>query len=484
MIKSIQQFQTEGVTKLEKIFVNYSSDLAKIAEMVQGVTQSVVELGCSMIAEEWEFYDSILRERKYLRSEWEIVRRDPISRLTSLGEVTYCRTYFKNKRTGKRCYLLDALMGFDKNEYLTEDAIARIFDEAVDSSYRKGGMNASIAGAPVSKETVMDKLHPLKFPILEAPKSKKSVPVLYIDADEDHVSLQYLEKKGDLKNTDSNTFMPKLVYVYEGIHTDYERHELVNVKYFGGGYQGSAGNAKLWKEVFDYIASAYDEESLERIYINGDGAEWIKAGAKVHSKAKFVLDKYHMNKYIVAATAHLMDSATDARSEIWHAIKGKHKKLVEAAFDKIIELTESESKQKTVDASKRYILGHWTAIMNSVRNHSDNIHCSAEGHISHVFSDRLSSRPLGWSAAGADKMAQLRVYKRNGRSMLDLVRYQKEEKPKVAGAEDLVTSAAQLLSSERKNRREQGTIADLPIYSIPYPQIQKIAALKNHIWGL
>jgi hypothetical protein len=484
MIKSIQQFQTDGVKKLEKIFVDYAADLTKIAEMVQGVTAGVVELGCSMIAEEWEFYDEQLRTRKELRPDWEIIRRDSISRLTSLGEVTYTRTYFKNKETGERSYLLDELMGFGKHEYLTEDAVARIFDEAADSSYRKGGMNASISGDWVSKETVMDKLHPLKFPCLKISDTKRKARIVYIDADEDHVSLQYLEKKGDVKKAGGNTFMPKLVYVYEGINAEEDRHELINIKYFGGGYQGSNGTAELWKDVYDYIAQTYEEDVLECIYVNGDGAEWIKAGAKFHAKAKFVLDKYHMHKYIVAATSHLQDSSQDARSEIWHAINGRHKKLAEETFDKIIEITETESKQKAVETSKQYILGHWSAIMNSVRNRKDNIHCSAEGHVSHIYSDRLSSRPLGWSVVGADKMAQLRVYKKNGRDMLELVRYQKNEQAMAAGAEEIRFSAEDVLKSERKNRQKLGDLADLPMYSIPYTNIKKIAALKDHIWGL
>ena len=75
----------------------------------------------------------------------------------------------------------------------------------------------------------MEKLHPLCFPLLEAPDEKKSVKTLYIDADEDHVSLQHLEKKGDVKISNSNTFMPKLVYIYEGIDADYDRHELISV---------------------------------------------------------------------------------------------------------------------------------------------------------------------------------------------------------------------------------------------------------------
>jgi hypothetical protein len=345
-------------------------------------------------------------------------------------------------------------------------------------------MCASISGDSVSKETVMDKLHPLTFPKLETPETKKEIQVLYIDADEDHVSLQYKDEKENVKKTGVNTFMPKLVYVYEGINTEADRHELVNVKYFGGGYQGSAGTAELWKEVYEYIAKTYEEDTLECIYVNGDGAEWIKAGAKIHAKAKFVLDKYHMHKYIVAATSHLQDSAQDARSEIWHAINGRHKKLAEETFDKIIAITEPESKQKAVETSKQYILGHWSAIMNSVRNRQDNIHCSAEGHISHIYADRLSSRPLGWSVVGADKMAQLRVYKKNNRDMLELVRYQKNKLPMAAGAEDVCISAEDILKSERKNRQKLGNLADLSTYSIPYKNIKKIAALKNHIWGL
>ena len=69
MIRSIQQFQTEGVKKLEKVFVEYSSDMTKIAEMVKDVKDSVINLGLSMIAEELEKYDEYLRKNKQARSE-------------------------------------------------------------------------------------------------------------------------------------------------------------------------------------------------------------------------------------------------------------------------------------------------------------------------------------------------------------------------------------------------------------------------------
>ena len=485
MINSIQQFQGKGVERLEKIFSLYADDPTKVAEMVYGVTEEMIRLGTSIIAEEWEYYDKLLHDDPSLRPGWYVVRQDEITRTTSLGDVRYKRTYFKNIKTGERRYLVDDLLGFEKGQRYTEDAVARMYDEAADSSYRKGGINVSIDESVIaSKVTVMEKLHPLRFPKTETPKEKRSIPILYIDADEDHVSLQYLDKKGDIKDSRSNTYMPKLVYVYEEVNAENDRHELVNVKYFGGGYEGSDGIKKLWEEVYGYISDSYDEETLERIYVNGDGADWIETGANMHGKAKFVLDKYHMHKYILAATSHLEDSKGDARSEIWRAINGKRKWKAKEVFDFIIDLTEKESKKKAVEVSKNYILAHWTAIMNGVRNRKDKIHCSAEGHVSHVYSDRMSSRPLGWCRVGADKMSRLRVYKMNGGSMLELVRYQKQELPVAVGAEEVIYSAEQMLRFEAKARKKLGSLADTPIYTIPYPQVKKKAALKHHIWGL
>lgn len=197
MVNSIQQFCVEGAKKLTDVFRDYTSDLSKIAEMVYGVTDEVTKSGCSIIAEEWESYDELLRQRKDLRKGWYIVRRDETSLMTSLGEVIYHKTLFKNTATGESCYLLDQLMGLERHARITEDAEARILKEASESSYRKGGANASINGDSISKEAVMNKLHRLEFPALRADE-RKETRTLYIDADEDHVSLQCLEHKGDI----------------------------------------------------------------------------------------------------------------------------------------------------------------------------------------------------------------------------------------------------------------------------------------------
>lgn len=487
MDKSIHQFLKEGTQNLDKVFGKYADDPTKIAEMVYGVTDEMVGLGCSLIAEEWESYDELLHRRPELRPGWVVERTgDARTVTTSLGDVTFHRTYYKNKNTGEYAYLVDKMLELDSHERMTEDAKARILEEAVDSSYRKGGENASIGGSIVSKEAVMDLIHPLRFPLAEPAAELKKVETLYIDADEDHVSLQFFEKKGDIPDPRANTYMPKLVYVYEDVEAENDRRHLVGARYFGGGYEGNKGQEGLWQEIETYIRTNYDEAALKKIYINGDGAGWIKAGVERLPHAKFVLDRYHMGRYIIAATAHLNDSKDDIRSEIYRCINGKHRKELEGIFSFILDVTESEPKKKAVEASRDYILGHWTGIMASVdgRKEGDNVQCSAEGHVSHVYSDRMSSRPLGWSRTGADKMARLRIYKYNRGSMLDLIRFQKQELPKAAGSEEAIFSAWDVLRDERRLARKNQTIYDTRSYTVPYTQIKKIAWFKGHIWGL
>lgn len=483
MIKSIQQFQEEGIVNLENIFIDYSDDLTKIAEMVTGVKDGVLELARNLIAEEWEFYDERLKKDRIRKEKWEIVRTDETSLLTSIGTIRYHKTYYRDEETGEYCYLLDKAMGLHAHERMTEDAEAELLKEAVASSYRKGGECASITDETVSKETVMHKIHRLEFPKVEAQTERKQVRYLYIDADEDHVSLQYINEKGDIKKPRTNTIMPRLVYIYEGVDRENKRHELLTLKHFGGVYEDAKGVEILWKEVGEYIEESYDTDYLEKVYINGDGAGWIKSGAVHIEKGKFVLDRFHMHKYIIKATSHLMDSADDARSEIYRAIRRKEKHTAETVFNHILEITDSEAKRKTVQASKDYILGNWTGIMRWIRDKNENIECSAEGHVSHVLSARMSSRPLGWSKVGADKMSRLRIYEANGGDMLELVRYQKRILPKAAGCEK-ICSSAEMFAEERKQKRELVILADIHLYEIPYPQIKKMAALKNQIWGL
>lgn len=81
-------------------------------------------------------------------------------------------------------------------------------------------------------------------------------------------------------------------------------------------------------------------------------------------------------------------------------------------------------------------------------------------------------------------MARLRIYRQNKRDILELVRYQKKELPLAAGTEEVIYSATQMLAAERRNRNRLGKLADMPVYSIPYPQIKKDSGTKKSYMGI
>lgn len=63
-------------------------------------------------------------------------------------------------------------------------------------------------------------------------------------------------------------------------------------------------------------------------------------------------------------------------------------------------------------------------------------------------------------------------------NMLELIRYQKQELSMAAGVEEVIYSAGEMILMENRNKQKLGNMADISVYSIPYPQIKKIAALK------
>ena len=117
---------------------------------------------------------------------WVVESHETKQLVTSLGTVTFKKTIFTNKETGKSYYLLDRILGLERNERITEDALSRMLEEAVQTSYLRGEEEASLT-TDVKKQTVKNKIHELQFPQNEnVLEMKREVEYLYIEADEDH----------------------------------------------------------------------------------------------------------------------------------------------------------------------------------------------------------------------------------------------------------------------------------------------------------
>lgn len=133
--------------------------------------------------------------------------------------------------------------------------------------------------------------------------------------------------------------------------------------------------------------------------------------------------------------------------------------------------------------AREYILSNWTAAKLRLGRKDGVIGSSTEGHVSHILSSRMSSRPMGWSMTGATKMAQLRAYEKNNGDMLKLVRYQKREIPKVVGAEYDILRSTDILRSEKNRHGIVGKYVEQISHTMTVHN-KKLVYFNSHIWGL
>ena len=339
MIKSIKHFAEESISIFEKLEDDFFKHPEKMAEYVRGITKELHKVGLLMIQESLEQMNQQLKDSGKRTTGWYVEKDSQKQLVTSLGTVHFTKTLFINRETGKMEYLLDRILGLEKHERITEDAVAAMLEEAVQTSYRRGGEESCLEGT-VSKQTVKAKLHGLKFPKdTKEPKKKREVEYLYIEADEDHVSLQFREQKGDLTESSNgqknNCLITKLVYVHEGIEPEApqsKRYKLINPHYFCRVCDGK-DNEAFWDEIYEYINAHYELEKVKKIYLNADGGGWIETARTRIKGVSYVLDEFHLQKYLIRLISHMKDSADDAYRELRRAIRRGTK----ADFCEIVE---------------------------------------------------------------------------------------------------------------------------------------------------
>ena len=461
--KADQLFLDSGMKDMDA----YEKGLAEAArraaaEHMQALYSSMDQMLC----------DDILRNKKYT-----IQRHDTRELLTINGPIRFTHTLFRNREDGSYHYLLDEWLGLDAHERLSSAAETAVLVEATRSSYSRA---AKVLGkdAEISKTAVMDKVHAVQAEIpFEKPEKKKCVEYLYIEADEDHI-----HKQGKKVSGKKSGMIGKLLYLYEGRTEKDGRRELTHVFYLGGLYAGSEENHRLFRRMQKYIETNYETKYLKKVYVSGDCGAWIKAGVSDIDKGVMVMDKYHLMKYINKAANQMLDDANEVKGRLWKALyKGKKKKFVKT----LKAVRKCAPNEKAVNECEEYVLNNWDSAV--LRMQDKNVYgCSAEGHVSHVYSDRMSSRPMGWSETGADAMCQLRCYVRDygEEKVIDLVHYRREHKQfEATGTEDAVPKFARGYLKKLLHGQHDSDRAYLEKMqaTIPSVEIRKKLAIRERI---
>ena len=392
----------------EKGISNFTNDLeSEMIEFGSQVTQFLVE-----------YAENIIFKLKDRKEKFECLEKDDRTIISIFGEINLKRRYYQDKETKERVYLLDQFLKLEKRERMLPNVKERLIEEARETSYKRAGQKASY-GTEISKQTVKNEINKLDFKAEEAEEkeNKKKVKKLYIIADEDHVHLQ----KGGIEE-------PRLIIVYDSIIEKGKRIELKNKKHFGGIYTKKIDD--LWEEVMSYIENNYDTEYLERVYISGDGANWIKTGLEWIIKSVYVLDEFHMKKAVNGIVGKITKANKKEKEKQKKEIRTAIRRLNFVRFKEICYEILEEEKEKTTRERKEdlmnYILNNVEGIKNLYRNKKELHGCSAEGHISHIYSDRMSSRPMGWSTTNINNMSRLRTAKEDNISAEEILNKSKK----------------------------------------------------------
>lgn len=201
--------------------------------------------------------DDMFRKSSKRKANYTIQRKDSRTLITTVGDVTFKHTLFKNNATKRYQYILDEVIGLPEHERFSSLAEAKVLSEAEVHSYQHAADSLSINGQTVSKTAVMEKVHGIAEELPEEEKlpekEKKCCEFLYIEADEDHIHRQKCEDEKD-------SMIGKLIYIFEGKEDVCEgRRTLIEPHYHGGLYPGSDANRILWEDVQKYIANHYKQ---------------------------------------------------------------------------------------------------------------------------------------------------------------------------------------------------------------------------------
>ena len=415
MNREIIQQIVEELQELELKSIKKGLEERNVGDLNIFFREGWLDIGCKALKVIYERIDEELFIKNKGKHLCKVIKKDSKTLVTSLGEVKFTRRLYRDKK-GQPQYLFDRHLKIRKGARYTIDAEARAMEEVLETSYRRGGKNASITGS-LSKVTMMNMLKNLVIPHRDyVVFKKKKVDYLYIDADEDHIALQREEKFSEIN---------KLIYVYEGIENESpisERKKLINPHFVGGISVKEGDNSRLWQDVHDYIAEAYEIDKIKMIYINGDGASWIKNGVNYFKRAKFVMDKFHITEYVNRMTNHLLDSQNEAKEEIYKILYKHDYDAYEIFIGKLYQTSINDTTLKNISDGDTYFRNNFESICLRFSGDEHVIGCSAEGHISHILASRMSSRPMGWTIDGANKLTKLRLYKLNGGDIYTLVK--------------------------------------------------------------
>ncbi|MGN1363708.1 MAG: UPF0236 family transposase-like protein [Candidatus Coprovivens sp.] len=340
--------------------------------------------------------------------------------VTMFGDINFKRRYYFDKVTKEWFFFTDLFFNLPKKKHFDPFVCAELISSSAENSYSKAGNIVANKidkrfknDISISRATARNIVMSFNFEeTIE--QQEKRVERLFVMLDEKYVGSQFNKGKNH---------MIKAAVVFEGTEKEYkakkkdcskDRYRLVSP------HTCASVENDLITDTMEYIYNTYDTDYLNEIYFMGDCAKWIK------SFPKSQWFKFNPNIQIYSTTdgfhpVQAINQLTtkehyDFRDALLDLIMNNDKELFQ---EECLKFMDNHKERTTIIIAKmEYIINNWEAIQLYINNNQ--LKCSMESHISHIFADLFSSRPKAYSKKGLKQLLKIRLLKCNG---IDIRKY-------------------------------------------------------------
>ena len=417
MYNSILQLATGLAERILKRAEN--GEIKDIDAMAAEVSDDCRRTSAEMMHEIVRYMNEKVREDKNTRKEMGLVIKEkdrPRQLFTELGMLDLTRDYYYDRKNDRYTAVLDHMLGIERYERVGGTVAARLVTEATDVSYGKAA--DLVTRGAISRQEVHDLLVRMKVPEYHADQDRKTVDELHVYADEDHVSMQKPNKGRGKKNR-----IVPLVTVTEGTVMESERrNRTVEPMHF---VDEKFDTKELWKSVEGYIDRRYDTEKIRKIYVHGDGGQWIRNGLEAFTQTEHIMDGYHFFKALREICNIL--PKRNVKTVILNALERDDDRKADRFIQEILLGPLTGKEKKSICDFAGYLFRNWDEIRGRIVEEVPG--SCTEAQVSHVLSERFSRDPMGWSEMCLGKLTSARVFVRNGGTITkDVFRRKTEEK--------------------------------------------------------
>ena len=328
---------------------------------------------------------------------------------TCLGPVKVRRRQYWDGESHR--YLLDEVMGMSKRSHVTNGVQVLALDLASTMPYRRSAdVLRKTSAIELTHQTIWRLVAKAADLYLkkteqelkwfeetgEIPASEgKQVARLMVEADGVMLSLQReKERKAEVK----------LGIAYEGWErVGKDRYRTVNKTVFAA----ITGGDTFWAGMSLKLQQRYDLSSVEETIVGGDGAGWIKEGAR-YVNGRFQLDHYHLNRELTAALGQ--DKKTKER--VWRACaQGDIKNALQIMADAAGQ-ARGESAQR-ITKTYHYLYNNRSGLEDyrlKLGEEGKGLRRTGamEGNVDKLVARRMKNQGMSWSLNGIRRLLCIR----------------------------------------------------------------------------